>query len=108
MGVLLDPSAMPRAVVCGSPGFDDEATLWHCLDSLRDRFGGPFEVLSGGARGAGTLGEECAVCRPAPLTKSGEMPITGALAESCWANEMSRWAAKPFQRSSRVCHSRST
>lgn len=66
---ILDPAAIPRVAVCGSREFADEAFLWRCLDRLRDRFGGPFEVVSGGARGADSLGEDYAVRRELPLTR---------------------------------------
>jgi hypothetical protein len=60
---------MPRVAVCGSREFADEALLWHCLDRLGDRFGGPFEVVSGGARGADALGEDYAVRRGLLLSR---------------------------------------
>ncbi len=66
---MLNPAAVPRVVVCGSRSFDDSGFLDGCLNRLAERFKGPFEVVSGGARGADLLGEDFALAGGLPLSR---------------------------------------
>jgi hypothetical protein len=58
---LLDPTETARIVVCGSRSFEDEKRAEAILERASERFEGNMEIVSGGARGADTLGEDFAV-----------------------------------------------
>jgi len=58
----------PRVIVAGSRGFDDRPRLDRAIDQVQAKLG-RFEIVSGGATGADSLGEDCAVDRRLPLRR---------------------------------------
>lgn len=61
-------SIMPRVIVAGSREFDDRERAFRALDTVHRRIG-RFEVVSGGARGADSIGEAYAVANGLPLRR---------------------------------------
>ncbi|WP_439653837.1 A1S_2505 family phage non-structural protein [Rhodanobacter sp. FW106-PBR-LB-1-21] len=66
---LLDPGLPARVIVAGSRSFNDGAHLAWSLDRLLARLDQETIILSGGARGADTLGERYAVDRGLSLMR---------------------------------------
>lgn len=54
---MLRPETPPRVIIAGSREFTDKQRLFNACDKVLDKIG-PFEVVSGGAKGADTLGED--------------------------------------------------
>jgi hypothetical protein len=67
-GLWRPAEALPRVIVAGSRPFKDQERLARALDQVRDKLG-QFEVVSGGAAGADTLGEDYAIAHTLPLRR---------------------------------------
>ena len=59
---------LPRVIVAGSRGFDDRPRAFRALDQVHGKLG-RFEIVSGGAKGADTLGEDYAVEHGLPFRR---------------------------------------
>jgi len=90
---LLNPAMAPRVVVCGSRSFDDPGFLGGCLSRLGDRFGSPFELVSGGARGADLMGEDFAIENILPLSRFPALWRTQGRAAGMARNRTMAWYA---------------